>query len=119
MVCSGRVPRGGSLRGPAEIIHMRFRILSAIAHRNNEMIDRVIPLRVPNGNHLAFPKNFHVGDTSLSQNLKRGQVHILPRQLPVGESMLTFRLQYLADLLALLQLRVFTQLHHDNRSIAG
>lgn len=52
-------------------------------------------------------------------NLKMGQVHILPRQLPVGESMLTFRLQYLADLLALLQLRVFTQLHHDNRSIAG
>jgi len=33
--------------------------------------------------------------------------------------MLTFRLQYLADLLALLQLRVFMQLHHDNRSIAG
>ena len=85
MVFSGRVPRGGSLRGPAEIIHMRFRILSAIAHRNKEMIDRVILPRVPNGNHLAYPKNFPVGDTSLSLGLsrtRRPQVAI-PTERPI------------------------------------
>jgi len=85
MVCSGRVPRGGSLRGPAEIIHMRLRILSAIAHRNNEMNDRVIPPRVPNGNHLAYPKNFPVGHTYLSLGLSRRRLPqvAIPTERPI------------------------------------
>ena len=42
-----------------------------IAHRIKEMIDRVIPQRLPNSKHLADPKYFPVGDTSLSLGLSR------------------------------------------------
>ena len=62
-----------------------------IAHRIKEMIDRVIPQRLPNSKHLADPKYFPVGDTSLSLGLSRKR---LPQVRPHHDDLYPVRIAF-------------------------